>query len=597
MDLVVSGRGKRALPVPTAAGHRQAPRSEQQQAGDASHNDYIGWQSGSEEDIVDAEIVDETDPQDTADAQRRRLRDRAREFFGAKTKEQMADRYRRRKAEEERTADDGEGLDEREQLLKLRAETKLAGEKYMQSLRDSKLLVPGFSNEEREQEFNAMHQVYMQMMMQSCLKPLTRGVNPNSIIQAAGMMMAMRMLSPDFKKEMDSYLQPVKDKIRERVDARTRTMGSGAQREADRHNRLVDARTAAELKRNPTLAGDEEFLSHQERKKRDRDAYLSKKWQRRMEDMERRKRGNRELFTPESAAMTEVALMESAFWKMRDGEHDAGEIDASYRAMRKHLREQMAKDGLDRQEVVTRARVIIGERMESEPELRLMFNGLAHGRITKVPPHMEQMTGTDRARFVWRGGFEDHLGRRLPEDGMFTLRRPMGAAEHQVQLSETMKSSMLDALKRDDQEAYGASVVGYLVGFAGRREGLNTSRVPPVLANRIDQTESMQASMDIDNLSEEDQRRVYSNAFTDAMEEVAKKHPGIDERLRRSFGKDWQASLQIAVKDPRRFLVEQAMQHEVFESSPEQPTQRSQSFVSDWGYSARQTDFGDHQPA
>ncbi|MGI8306957.1 hypothetical protein [Saccharopolyspora hattusasensis] len=589
------GRATRALPVPITSGTTRGPRDEQPQAEDQRQNIYAGWRPGSEEDIVDAEIVDETGPEDSSGAQRERLRDRAREFFGAKTKARMADRDRRRRTNEERAATDGDDLDEREQLLKLRAETKLAGEKYMESLRDSKLLVPGFNDGEREQKFNAMHHVYMQMMMQGCLKPLTRGVNPNSIIQAVGMMVAMRMLSPDFKKEMDSYLQPLKDKIQERIDARTKSMRSFAERKAGEHNDLVAASTAAKLERNPALAEDEKFMAGRESKKTDRNAFLSKKWQRRMAAMERRERGNREMFTPESAAMTEVALMENAFWKMRDPENDSNEIYASYRAMRKRLRGQMAEDGLDRQEVIKRARMIIGERMESEPEMRLMFNGMAHGRIVKAPPHEERMAGTDRVREVWSGEFDDQLGRRIPDDGLFTLRRPMDAAAHQVQLSETMARPMLDGLQRDDQGAYAGSIMGYLVGFAAKKQGLDTRGLPPVLQQRLDQSESMLASMDIDGLSSEEHQRIYSNAFTDAMEEVGKRHPGVEESLRLNFGEDWQATLQAAVDDPARFIREQQTRPTVYQAGPEQPAQQRANF--DWGWSARQTDVGDYQPA
>ena len=191
-----------------------------------------------------------------------------------------------------------DGLDERERLLKLRAEIKLAGERYMQSLRDSQLLVPGFNDEDREPELDAMHRVYMQMMLQGCLKPLTLGMSPNSIIQAAGMMITLRMLSPDFREEMGSHVQPLKDKVQERIDARTRSVRSFADRQADQHNSLVDARTAAKLERSPGLSDDRAFRAAREEKKADRDAYLSKRWQRRLEEMEHRERGNREMFTP-----------------------------------------------------------------------------------------------------------------------------------------------------------------------------------------------------------------------------------------------------------------------------------------------------------
>ena len=271
--------------------------------------------------------------------------------------------------------------------------------------------------------------------------------------------------------------------------------------------------------------------------------------------------------------MTEVALMENAFWRMRDPEQDSDEVYDSYRAMRKRLRDQMAEDGLDRQEVVTLARMIIGERMVSEPELRLMFNGLAHGRIVKAPPHEGRIAGSSRLLEVWSGEFDDQLGNPIPPDGMFTLRRPMDAHAHQVQLAETMAGSMLDGLQRDDQGAYAGSIMGYLVGFTARKEGLDTRGLPDVLQRRIDQSESMLASMDIDGLPSEKQQEIYSNAFTDAMEEIGRQHPGVEEALRLSFGGDWPSALQEAVDDPARFVNEQRMRPKVYQTGPDHPMQ------------------------
>lgn len=495
---------------------------------------------------VDDEVIDEPGPEDAdgARAWRERLRDRARGFFGEKTRERMADRERVYRIDVDRVDDESEGLNQREQLLKLRAETRLAGEKYMASLRDSKLLVPGFNDEERTQDLGVMHHVYMQMMMQSCLKPLSRGVNANSIIQAVGMVMAMRMLAPDFKKEMDSYLQPLKDKIQERIDTRTRSMFASAESGIAHRQRIFkDVPSDARRER---LIGSTDPRDH-----------LTKKWLKRFDAMQHRERGHREMFTPDSAAMTEVALMENAFWKMREPGADAGLIRDSYRAMRKRLHEQMSEDGLERQEVVQRARMIIGERMEYEPELRTMFNGVAHGRVVKAPAHEERIAGSDCVRTVWSGEFDDQLGQRLPEDGMFTLRRPMDADAHQIQLAETMKTSLLDALSRGDQEGYGGNMLGYLVGFAAQKQGLDTSGLPDMLQHRLDQSEVMIASMDIDGLPPEEQQRVYSNAYVDAMEAVNEKYPDLEAELKRSLGENWQQTLQAAVDDPGAFFKEQ----------------------------------------
>ncbi|MGW2984288.1 hypothetical protein [Streptomyces goshikiensis] len=490
--------------------------------------------------------IDEPGPEDAdgARAWRERLRDRARGFFGEKTRERMAGRERVHRIDVDLAEAESEGLNQREQLLKLRAETRLAGETYMASLRDSNLLVPGFNDEERTRDLGVMHHVYMQMMMQSCLKPLSRGVNANSIIQAVGMVMTMRMLAPDFKSEMDSYLQPLKDKIQERIDTRTRGMIASAESGIAHRQRIFkDVPSDARRKR---LVGSADPRDH-----------LTAKWRKRFDAMQHRERGHREMFTPDSAAMTEVALMENAFWTMREPGADAGLIRDSYWAMRKRLHEQMSEDGLDRQEIVQRARRIIGERMEYEPELRTMFNGVAHGRIVKAPAHEERFAGSDRFRTVWSGEFDDQLGRSLPADGMFTLRRPMDADAHQVQLAETMKTSLLDAMARGDQEGYGSNMLGYLVGFAAQKRGLDTSGLPDMLQRRLDQSEVMIASMDIDGLPPEEQQRVYSNAYVDALEAVNEKYPDLESELKRSLGENWQQTLQAAVDDPGAFFEEQ----------------------------------------
>lgn len=548
--------------------------------GEPRGNTYARWDSRSDEPI-DAEVIDDPGPQDAdgARAWRERLRDRAREFFGEKTRKRMADRERVHGIDVDRAEDESEDLDQREQLLKLRAETRLAGEKYMASLRDSKLLVPGFDDEERTQDLGVMHHDYMQMMMQSCLKPLSRGVNANSIIQAVGMVMTMRMLAPDFKKEMDSYLQPLKDKIQERIDTRARGMVAFAESGITHRQRIFkDLPSDARRER---LIGSTDPRDH-----------LTKKWRKRFDAMQHRERGHREMFTPDSAAMTEVALMESAFWKMREPGADVGLIRDSYRALRKRLHEQMSEDGLERREVVQRARKIIGERMEYEPELRTMFNGVAHGRIVKAPAHEQQIAGSDRVHTVWSGEFDDQLGQRLPEDGMFTLRRPMDADAHQVQLAETMKTSLLNALGRGDQEAYGGNMLGYLVGFAAQKQGLDTSGLPGMLQHRLDQSEVMIASMDIDGLPPEEQQRVYSNAYVDAIEAVNEKYPDLEPQLKRSLGENWQQALQTAVDDPGAFFEEQRLKAR---SRPTGPSAEQEAGAQDDGPNAG-ADSEDYQP-
>ncbi|MFD9867498.1 hypothetical protein ACFXI8_23735 [Streptomyces niveus] len=568
------------------SGRRRASKKlpvddDRQRADETADTAYTDWDAHRDE-LADAEVPDEADPEDTdgSRAWRERLRDRTRGFFGHKTRKRMADRDAEHRIDVDLAEDESEGLDQREQLLKLRAETRLAGEKYMDSLRNSKLLVPGFNDEERDEQLSAMHHVYMQMMMQSCLKPLSRGVNINSVIQAASMMIAMRMLSPDFRKEMSSYLQPLKDKIQERINLRTRRMVNSAESGIAHRQRLF--RGVSSEARRERLLGSTDPRDH-----------LTRKWRKRFDDMQHRERGHREMYTPDSAAMTEVALMENAFWKMREPGADVGQIRDSYRAMRKRLHDQMGQDDLERQEVVQRARMIIGQRMEYEPELRTMFNGVAHGRIVKAPAHEERIAGADRIRTVWSGEFDDQLGQRLPKDAMFTLRRPMDADTHQVQLAETMKTSILDSLNRGDEDGYGANMLGYLVGFAAKKQGLDTSGLPDMLQHRLDQSEVMIASMDIDGLPPQEQQRVYSNAYVDATEAVNEKYPDLEHELKRSLGENWQQTLQTAVDDPGAFFEAQRLKQR---SRPAGTSDEQEAGPQNNGPNA-QADSQDHQPA
>lgn len=477
------------------------------------------------------------------DGWRDESRRRARDHYGPGERER-AERHERVRLIDVEDGDDDGSRTAAERLQRLRAETRLAGERYMESLRESNLLVPGFNDDERGHQLDAMHRVYVQMMMHACLRPLAKGVNPTSVIQVVGMMMAMRMLSPDFRQEQVRLLQPFREKVQERLDQRTRSMMATAEIEAA----SMGARD-----------GDTDPRS-----------LLTRKWRKRHDDLQRRERGNREMYTAESAAMTELALLENAFWRMREpgAERERETIDTSYRAMRKRLHDQMADDGLERGEVVRMMRTIVGERMEQEPELRLMFNGIAQGRFVKAPPHDARLAGTDQVRRIWTGEFDDHLGRRLPDDAGFTLRTPMTADDHQAQIGLVMQESMQDSIARGDRDGFEADITGYLVGFASGRKGLGTAGLPLGLRRRLEQSQSMIASMDIDGLAQEEQRRVYSNAFVDAIEGVGGSHPELMDELRLVLGDDWQERLQDAVDDPARFYAEQRLRPTTFRQGP-----------------------------
>lgn len=477
------------------------------------------------------------------------LRQQARDYFGQETRDRMEEKQQQKDRERIRVETDEENLSEQDQLLQMRAELRQAGDTYMQSLRDSDLLVPGFVDAEPETELSATHKVYVQMMLRGCMRPLSQGVSPATVTEAAGSMAMMFMLSPNFRQEVGSYFDPVREHIGKRLDERTRSRAASG---IEHQERLIEQRkTFFGNVKNPRLrdrlVGSENPEDH-----------LGRRLRRRYEDLLHRERGHREMFTPTSAAMTRVALMEEAFWKCREEGADLRQVERGLSAMNQRLDEQFREDGLDEDEIARHARIIIGERMELEPETATMFSGLAHGRIVRSDGHDEPIPGTDRTRRVWTGEFESQTGRAMPEGGMFRFRRQMSPEEHQVQIQQVMTESMRHAVEHEGAQALAMNMQGYLVGHAARKEGLDTSGLPSTLRRRLRESEVMLASMDIDGHDDEEvQREVYSMAYRDSVRDIAGQYPQVKEDLTRALGPDWLERLQEAARDPHGFVDEQ----------------------------------------
>jgi hypothetical protein len=458
-------------------------------------------------------------------------------------------------------------MSEPDNLRLLRLNSQVAAHRYIQSLRESNILAPGFNDDEREQQLTARQKLYVKMMVVGSVAPLRNGVSTNNVIQSLGAFTTMMILSQDFRTELGGYFEPLRDRMQERIDNKARSEGAWAQQHADRRNGALDERTRRDLDANPDAYSepvrDVGWLAGQDARRFKKGDFLSKRWQRRLDDLERRERGHRDLYTTETAAMTEVGLMENAFHKMREAglPDDADLIAKTHMAMVKRLKTQFADDGLDQAAINKAARTILGQRLEAEPELAAVFNGMAHGKYLKTEPHEERITGTDHTRTVWTGEFHDHLGREVPDDVMFTVRRPMTPAEHQAACGELIKERMLHDLTTTGVDGFNDSFAGYMVGWAvnerNRSEDpalhLDGDLLPDGLKHRVAQTDSMLASMAADGFDHETRRRVYSNAYVDAIEELRHAHPDFARDWDRQFGSTWQQTMKEAVANPQGY--------------------------------------------
>lgn len=528
---------------------------------------YPLWLGPDDEEPIDAEFTEE---RPTVGQRTRRAweenRRKAREFFSESVQATIVDHEEQRARDEARAATDAPESSEREQLLKLRSETRLAGEEYLDSLRRSQIFVPGFTEEKAAKKLDAMHQVYVQMMVQGCLRPLSRGVNTNSVIQAVGMMTSMALLSEDFRDQTRPHVDRIRERIQDRIDTKTRSRVGAAEKGIERRRDFFSG--VVDEEKRARLVGSI-----------DARAQLSRKWRKRYDNLLYRERGRRQLYTPESAALTELGLMEHAVARMRDPETESQDIYESYKELRSHLWAQFEDDGLERQDVVDRAKTMVGVRMEHEPELWTMFKGTAHGRIVKDYRVDEATGGRDEQ---WRGDWANHVGARMPREATFSLRPPMTRDEHSAAIAETMRISFADSIEKDmrsggtsDDTRFRQAAIGYLVGFTGRKQGMDARQAAPGVRMAVEQSEVMMATMTVDGVEPEAQRMAYSMAYADAMDEVAEQLPEVKDLMHEQFGPGWKAVLKEAADNPRDFVIAMATKPQPYYAGAEGPAYES----------------------
>lgn len=474
----------------------------------------------------------------------------AREFFNTRV-QRGHDEQSRRRAESRHAMNESQGLSERDELKLLRENIQAAGKQYMASLRKSDILVPGFNDNERTEQLSAMHRVYGQMMVTSAMRPLQEGVNTASVVRVMSTLSAMYLMSPTFRQVVKDKVAPVKAAIQDRIDQKAQKRHDWAEGQANRRNQGI-------REMNEQRAPQGKKLLKETRA----EDYVSKRWQKRYDDLKFRERGHREMFTPRSAGMTEVALTENAFTALRQPGAKAEEIMESYNTMISRLYRQCEEDGLTREEVAESSRVVLGERMREDPRVQVMVDGFSHGAQRMSPPHNVRIAGTDEVLQVWRGDYQDYTGKPVdptryqdtPDGprlaGAFTLRSQMGPEEHKDRMSEVMAMTLSKAAARGDMTAVNENLAGYMLGGVARVQEVDGEGLPGVMPERLFQARTMQATMTADGMSEEQQRLQFSLAYMDALDAVNEAYPEFTQQWQAQYGEKFQMFSRRAAVDP-----------------------------------------------
>lgn len=182
----------------------------------------------------------------------------------------------------------------------------------------------------------------------------------------------------------------------------------------------------------------------------------------------------------------------------------------------------MEDDGLDRADVNHQMRIVIGWRMEHDPQVRLMYKDLAHGAVLKAPER-ETKAADGSARLSWTGEFQDHMGKAIPDDVPSELRPPMRAAQHQAAMEEQMTYTMAHAVNRmrEGDPSQMSSMTGYMYGFSDREHPGRARDLAPNAQDRFAQAQVMQDAMDADRIPVKAQRTAPADGVCQRL-----RHPG-----------------------------------------------------------------------
>ncbi len=404
----------------------------------------------------------------------------------------------------------------RDPLAKLRLDTMRAGEWYMAAIKQSGLLDSGQTKETQRKQLSGIHQVYASMMVLQCFQPLKDGLNGKSVVTTLGMAASMWMMSPDFRTHMGNGLSSVRQSIVDKIDERTEKKDEKAR---NRFEKLA---------------------------KQGKGDQLGRKWRMRLERIERAERGHRLPFTAQSAAMTEVALAEAAYADMRRPGANVSEIDDRYRTALSALYEYIEEDGIAPEEVSRSMRVIVGTRLETEPELASVFSELAHGRYAKSEPREVYINGTGEKATVWTGDFIDAYGGNTIMSGSFRMRERMGADEHRVHASETLAAELVGVTSVEEMDQVFSQ---YVVAASVRKyPEVVDELTDPSARTRFGKVRAMFSSMQDDGLSAEEQAFAYSAAYVDAIEIVERFRPEIGKAWVAQHGENWREKVAAQIR-------------------------------------------------
>lgn len=440
----------------------------------------------------------------------------------------------------------------------LNKDISLCTDVYLKAIKKADIFHPEGSKKQRALEKNQkklteMHSAYAMGLTAACVAPLRGGLNARNIVRSASMSLTLMALNPAYR---NTVIGPIRRGVPSIVEA---------------YNRKIEALQAKAAGKNESvemmalLNGDEKpkegalwklragFASSDLRLERG-DTVKAKRM-RRVTSAAR--------FSPETAAMTIVGLNDAYYDALRQpmaiGNPQVQERQSEmFDKMISSVYIDAGLDGISAEDISSKVRIIIGQRIMDDPNYAYRYQELAG---TEVKPRIVDGRNDygETKQFI-TDSFVGPNG-QIIKSGEFSVRKPQSEAEHQARIRDMV---IMELNCTYSVEEFASVLRDYATASAITRNE-SFPHVPGLIGMRLSNMESLREAYQADTAGAKgkstDFHQLVMGGLKDAVEEVYAAEDGRQESLEKWIGKNWLETFSRDYSNPD-ILEEKYRQHD-----------------------------------
>lgn len=374
---------------------------------------------------------------------------------------------------------DDKKLNDSEIMQQMRNNITKAGSDFMNSIRKADLYAKGINPKKQAKMLQDENNAYAKMMVLACMDPISKGISVDTVLQSAGMGVTMWLMSRNFRQEVGSNVFKIRNSVLKRFDGK------------------LDKKMTKAIAKSDKASNKGKNVGTK----------YTKKWLKRYQKAQTRQRGGMEPFTPHSAAMTSVALMENAYMMMRKEGAKPDEILKECNILQNHLYKMAYEDGIEASDIDTMVRVVCRARFLENPELFSVFKETAHGDFIPV------VEGSDlrdkNLFFSMTNGFD--------KSGSLSVRVPSSDKDHWDKMHDLF-TTHLNKASNENEVIMVMGSYSFVHG-AFEKDDIVIDNDSTLISNVSKLGNSMIQSMIDDGISPENAKSLYMDALMTTIDE------------------------------------------------------------------------------